>query len=95
MAGVEDARFQELMPDCLHFFGIQKIHNLHSMSNMKYDAIVGSGIEVVNRISIPDHLIPVDAQVEMEAKKAAGYLNKGLKKTKDKLKEVKGRKIDE
>ncbi|MES2964776.1 MAG: GTP cyclohydrolase II, partial [Bdellovibrionota bacterium] len=77
VAGVEDARFQEFMPDCLHFLGIKKIHNLHSMSNMKYDAIVGSGIEVVNRVSIPDHLIPQDAQVEMEAKKAAGYFNVG------------------
>jgi GTP cyclohydrolase II len=95
VAGTEDARFQELMPDCLHFFGITKIHNLHSMSNMKYDAIAGSGIEVVNRISIPDNLIPIDAQVEMEAKKAAGYFNQGPKKSEADLKRVKGRAIDE
>ena len=99
VAGTEDARFQEFMPDCLHFFGITKIHNLHSMSNMKYDAIVKSGIEVVNRISIPDDLIPQDAQVEMEAKKAAGYFTKEPKKSPKELKEslnkVKGRKIDE
>lgn len=95
VAGTEDARFQELMPDCLHFFGITKIHNLHSMSNMKYDAIVGSGIEVVNRISIPDDLIPKDAQVEMEAKKAAGYFTKEAKKTASDLTRVKGRAIDE
>jgi GTP cyclohydrolase II len=95
VAGTEDARFQEFMPDCLHFFGIKKIHNLHSMSNMKYDAIVNSGIEVVNRISIPDDLIPKDAQVEMEAKKAAGYFSKEPKKSKDALKKVKGRAIDE
>ncbi len=95
VAGTEDARFQEFMPDCLHFFGIKKIHNLHSMSNMKYDAIVKSGIEVVNRISIPDDLIPQDAQVEMEAKKAAGYFTKEPKKTKEALKKVKGRNIDE
>lgn len=95
VAGTEDARFQEFMPDILHFFGIKKIHNLHSMSNMKYDAIVKSGIEVVNRISIPQELIPKDAQVEMEAKKAAGYFSKdGAKKT-DELEKVKGRKIDE
>ncbi len=73
VAGVQDARFQELMPDVLQFFGVKKIHHLHSMSNMKYDAIVNSGIEVVNRLSIPDHLVPEDAQVEIEAKKAAGY----------------------
>lgn len=95
VAGTEDARFQEFMPDCLHFFGIRKIHNLHSMSNMKYNAIVKSGIQVVNRISIPEELIPEDAHVEIEAKKAAGYFSKDGKKTKDALKKVKGRKIDE
>ncbi len=73
VAGVQDARFQELMPDVLHYFGITKIHNLHSMSNMKYDAIAGSGIEVVNRLSLPADLVPADAQVEIAAKKAAGY----------------------
>ena len=31
------------------------------------------GIDVGERVSIPDELIPEDAQVEMEAKKAAGY----------------------
>lgn len=95
VAGTEDARFQEFMPDCLHFFGIQKIHNLHSMSNMKYDAIVNSGIQVVNRISIPDELIPADAHVEMEAKKAAGYFTKQVAKKGKELKKVKGRNIDE
>lgn len=94
VAGVEDARFQELMPDILQFFGIQKIHNLHSMSNMKYDAIVGSGIEVVNRISIPADLIPQDAQVEIEAKKAAGYFTPETVMSKDELKKVKGRNIE-
>jgi GTP cyclohydrolase II len=95
VAGVEDARFQEFMPDVLHFLGVKKIHNLHSMSNMKYDAIVGGGIEVVNRISIPDYLIPQDAHVEMEAKKAAGYFNKEKTKTREELRKVKGRKIEE
>ena len=95
VAGVQDARFQELMPDPLHFFGIKKIHNLHSMSNMKYDAIAKSGIEVVNRISIPDELIPADAQVEIEAKKAAGYFTPGEVKGEDELTKVKGRDIDE
>jgi hypothetical protein len=61
---------------------------------MKYDAIVNSGIEVVNRISIPDELIPKDAQVEMEAKKAAGYFTKEKKKSKDELQKVKGRPIE-
>ncbi|MCB9091531.1 MAG: GTP cyclohydrolase II [Halobacteriovoraceae bacterium] len=95
VAGVEDARFQELMPDVLHYFGVKKIHNLHSMSNMKYDAIVNSGIEVVNRISIPEDLVPADAQVEIEAKKAAGYFTQGEVKKDKKLEKVKGRKLDE
>ena len=95
VAGTEDARFQQFMPDCLHFFGITKIHNLHSMSNMKYDAIVKGGIEIVNRISIPDELIPHDAKVEIEAKRAAGYFTEGSIKTKEELTKVKGRKIDE
>jgi GTP cyclohydrolase II len=95
VAGVEDARFQEFMPDILQWFGIKKIHNLHSMSNMKYDSIVKSGIEVVNRISIPDDLIPADAQVEMEAKKAAGYFTEGDIKDGEELQKVQGRKLEE
>ena len=65
------------------------------MSNMKYDAIAGSGIEVLNRISIPDDLIPADAQVEMEAKKAAGYFTTEKPKSQEELTSVKGRKIEE
>ena len=46
------------------------------MSDMKYDAIVGSGIEVVKRIPIRPELVPADAQVEIDAKVAAGYAGK-------------------
>lgn len=96
VAGVEDMRFQELMPDVLHWAGIQKIDNLISMSDMKYNAIVQSGIRVIKRVSIPEELIPDDAQVEMAAKKAAGYFSS--EKTdwnEDKLKKVQGRGLDE
>jgi GTP cyclohydrolase II len=75
VAGVQDMRFQELMPDVLHWLGIRKIHRLVSMSSDKYDAITGSGIEVVERIPIPDDLVPADAQVEIQAKMAAGYFS--------------------
>ncbi|MGB0452112.1 MAG: GTP cyclohydrolase II [Bacteriovoracaceae bacterium] len=95
VAGVQDARFQEFMPDILHYFGVKKIHNLHSMSNMKYDAIVGSGIEVINRLSIPKELIPDDAQVEIEAKKAAGYFTPDDVKDDNELQKVQGRKLEE
>jgi GTP cyclohydrolase II len=95
VAGVQDMRFQQIMPDVLHWFGIRRIHNFISMSDMKHDAIVGSGIEIVNRVPIPDGLIPDDAKVEMEAKKAAGYFSpKGAKK-KEELKQVRGRALDE
>lgn len=94
VAGVQDARFQELMPDVLHYFGIAKIDNLHSMSNMKYDAISESGIKVVNRLSIPEELIPEDAQVEIEAKKAAGYFTQGDVRKGGDLESVKGRALE-
>jgi GTP cyclohydrolase II len=77
VAGVQDMRFQELMPDVLHWLGIRRIHRLVSMSNLKFDAIVGSGIAVDERVPIPDELIPADAQVEMQAKMAAGYFTEG------------------
>ena len=43
------------------------------MSNLKSDALREQGIEIVEQVAIPDELIPVDAQVEMDAKRAAGY----------------------
>jgi len=91
VAGVQDMRFQELMPDVLHWLGITKIHRLVSMSNMKYDAITGSGIEVGERVNIPDELIPADARVEMDAKMAAGYFTPGAVPDADELRKAKGR----
>ncbi len=95
VAGVQDMRFQELMPDVLNWLGIRKIHRLVSMSNMKYDAITRAGIEVVERVNIPDHMIPADAQVEMDAKMAAGYFTPGAVPTADELKKAKGRGLSE
>ncbi|MDB5966389.1 MAG: cyclohydrolase [Polaromonas sp.] len=94
VAGVQDMRFQELMPDVLNWLGIRKIHRLVSMSNMKYDAITSAGIEVVERVNIPEHMIPADAQVEMDAKMAAGYFTPGAVPTADELKKAKGRGLD-
>jgi GTP cyclohydrolase II len=73
VAGVQDARFQQLMPDVLHWLGVTRIHRLVSMSNMKHDAMVEQGIEIGERVPIPPDRIPPDASVEIEAKKAAGY----------------------
>lgn len=61
------------------------------MSNMKYDAITGAGIEVGERVSIPDELIPADARVEMDAKMAAGYYTPGEVPDAEDLKRAKGR----
>jgi GTP cyclohydrolase II len=91
VAGVQDMRFQELMPDVLQWFGIRRIHRLVSMSNMKYDAIVGGGIEVGERVPIPDDLVPADARVEIDAKMAAGYFTEGAKPDAERLKTTKGR----
>jgi GTP cyclohydrolase II len=95
VAGVQDARFQQLMPDVLHWLGITRIDRFMSMSNMKYDAITGSGIEVVERVPIPEALVPDDAKVEIEAKKAAGYFAPDKAPTEEDLKAVVGRKIEE
>jgi GTP cyclohydrolase II len=65
------------MPDILHWLGITKVDKYLSMSNMKYDAIVNSGIKILERCCIPDELIPMDALVEMDAKKVAGYFTTG------------------
>ena len=94
VAGVQDARFQQLMPDVLHWLGIRRIDRLMSMSNMKYDAIAGSGIEVVERVPIPAELVPPDAQVEIEAKKAAGYYTPEGAPDASELTQVKGRDLE-
>jgi GTP cyclohydrolase II len=64
------------------------------MSNDKYDAITGSGIEVGERVAIPDALIPADAKVEMEAKIAAGYFTEGVVPTAEALSLVQGRSLE-
>ena len=73
VAGVQDARFQQLMPDVIHWLGLTRIDRFVSMSDMKYDALIEQDIEIAERVPIPEKLIPADARVEIEAKKAAGY----------------------
>ena len=94
VAGVQDMRFQELMPDVLHWLGIRRIHRLVSMSNDKYDAITHSGIEVGERVKIPDELVPADAKVEIEAKIAAGYFTDGSVPDERQLSATKGRSLE-
>jgi GTP cyclohydrolase II len=75
VAGVQDARFQQLMPDAVHWLGVKRIDRFISMSDMKYDALTAQGVDIVERVPIPDDLIPADAHVEIAAKKAAGYFS--------------------
>jgi GTP cyclohydrolase II len=95
VAGVQDARFQQLMPDVIHWLGIRRIDRFVSMSNMKYDALTAGGIEIGERVPIPDELVPPDASVEMEAKKAAGYFTPEAAPTAAELKKVVGRDLKE
>ncbi|KAJ7126946.1 GTP cyclohydrolase N terminal-domain-containing protein [Mycena epipterygia] len=95
IAGVKDMRFQALMPDVLHWLGIQKVDRMVSMSDMKYDAIVKSGIPILKRYDIPDHLIPPDSRVEIDAKIAAGYFSSGKQVTEADLVKTVGRTWEE
>ena len=73
VAGVRDMRFQELMPDVLHWLGIRRIERFVSMSDMKRAALEARGISIDCQIPLPPELVPDDAQVEITAKRAAGY----------------------
>ena len=95
VAGVQDARFQQLMPDILHWLGITRIDRFVSMSNMKHDALTESGIEIGERVPIPDYLVPPDASVEMEAKKAAGYFTPDAPPSAEDLTRVVGRDLEQ
>ena len=85
VAGVPDMRFQELMPDVFHWLGVARIDRWVSMSNMKAGALRAQGIEIVEQVAIPDALVPRDAQVEIAAKKAAGYFAPDGKPSRDEL----------
>jgi GTP cyclohydrolase II len=92
VAGITDTRFQAMMPDALHWLGITKIDRFISMSDMKYNAIVNSGIKIVERVPIPPELVPADAQVEIAAKVFIGYHGgSAYTVTEDDLKKVVGR----
>jgi GTP cyclohydrolase II len=84
-------RFQELMPDVFHWLGIARIDHWVSMSNMKADALRAQGIEIIEQVAIPDALVPRDAQVEIAAKKAAGYFSPDGKPSRDELRDTRGR----
>jgi GTP cyclohydrolase II len=63
------------------------------MSNLKHDALVAAGIKIGERVPLPPGLIPEDAQVEIEAKKAAGYFT--LDGATENLESVVGRDLED
>ena len=65
------------------------------MSNLKHDALKAQGIEVVEQVAIPDRLVPLDATVEIEAKKAAGYFAPCRISDPQELSEIRGRALGE
>ena len=66
------------MPDVLLWLGIRRIDWLLSMSSDKYDAITAAGIEVMQRVSLPDAYVPPAAVVEITAKISAGYHSEAI-----------------
>ncbi len=93
VAGVQDMRFQELMPDTLHWLGVRRIERFVSMSDMKRDAIEAQGIPIEKQIPIPPELVPDDAQVEITAKRAAGYYSEDGAPSTGELRERVGRSL--
>ena len=78
VAGVTDMRFQSLSVDVLHWLGLRRIDRWVSMSNLKSGALEDAGIRIVKQIEIPDALVPRRADVEITAKRAAGYFTQAL-----------------
>jgi len=58
---------------------------------MKHDAIVEQGIPILERVPIPDEMIPEDSRVEIDAKIHAGYFTNGKVLSLEELSMVKGR----
>jgi GTP cyclohydrolase II len=95
VAGVQDMRVQELMPDVFHWLGVARIDRWVSMSNMKHGALVAQGIAIGEQVAIPDSLVPLDAGVEIAAKQAAGYFSPTGIPTPEQLHRAAGRRLDE
>ncbi|MDB5421878.1 MAG: hypothetical protein JWR59_1825 [Brevundimonas sp.] len=75
VAGVDDMRFQALSPDVLHWLGVARVDRWISMSHLKSQAMQEAGIEIVSQFEIPAELIPIRANVEITAKRSAGYFS--------------------
>jgi GTP cyclohydrolase II len=95
VAGVQDMRVQELMPDVFHWLGVSRIDRWVSMSNMKHGALAAQGIAIGEQVAIPSSLVPQDAGVEIAAKQAAGYFSPAGAPSAEELHRATGRGLNE
>lgn len=70
----QDARFQQLMPDVVHWLGLSRIDRFVSTSDMKHDALVSQGVDIVQRVPIPDGQPVPGRPGRNRGEKAAGRL---------------------
>ena len=75
IAGIIDARIQDIMPEVYLWLGINKIDWFISMSNEKYNALKMNGLLIGKQISIPVDNIHPNSMIEINAKIKAGYNN--------------------
>jgi hypothetical protein len=61
------------MPDIIHWLASAGSTGFVSMSNMKYDALVKGGVEIGERVPIPDGLVPDDAMSRWRPRRPPGY----------------------
>src|SRR5207244_2920224 len=52
VAGVQDARFQQLMPDVINWLGVRRIDRFVSMSDMKFAALVAEGADTFEAVYV-------------------------------------------
>ena len=62
-----------MIPDVLNWLGMDRIDWLLSMSAETYDALVGAGIRIIQRVTLPDVCVPKHAVIEINCKIADGY----------------------
>lgn len=67
VAGLADQRLHELAPDVLHWLGVTHVDEFVSESETKYEAIVGAGITVGERVALPKERLSTQAKVEVDA----------------------------
>ena len=94
VAGVQDARFQQLMPDVLHWLGITPHRPLRV--DVQHEIRRASSARHRDRRARADsrRAGPAGRQVEMEAKKAAGYFTPESAPSAEDLKRTSGRALE-